>query len=132
MRAPEGDDMPPQLPPYVTFDSQDIERITPFWCELLGVDVQSVRDEGRYVILAPSRAVGGMMLAFQKVPEAKEGKNRLHLDVHVDDLDVSTEHVVALGGRWSEPGNTLELDGFRWRCMADPEGNEFCIMVLLA
>ncbi len=32
-----------------------------------------------------------------------------------------------LGGRWLEPGNTRELEGFRWRCMADPEGNEFDI-----
>jgi hypothetical protein len=33
-------------------------------------------------------------------------------------------------GRWLEPGNTRELEGFRWRCMADPEGNEFDIDVL--
>jgi hypothetical protein len=35
-----------------------------------------------------------------------------------------------LGGRWLEPGNNRELEGFRWRCMADPEGNEFDIDVL--
>jgi predicted enzyme related to lactoylglutathione lyase len=127
-----GEDKPPELPPYITFDSQEPERITPFWCELLGVEVQTIRDEGRYVVLAPSRAVGGLMLVFQRVPETKEGKNRLHLDVLVDDLEVATKRVEALGGQWTEPGNTLELDGFRWRCMADPEGNEFCIMVLLA
>jgi predicted enzyme related to lactoylglutathione lyase len=121
--------MPRQLPPYVTFDSQDPERITPFWCALLDVEVKNVRDEGRYVSLAPSPAVGGMMLVFQRVPEAKAGKNRLHVDVLVDDLDASTTQVEALGGRWTEPGNTVELDGFLWRCMADPEGNEFCIMV---
>lgn len=123
--------MPLQLPPYVTFDTQDPDLISPFWCQLLGVEVQSVRDQGRYVVLAPSPAVGGMMVAFQRVPEAKTAKNRLHLDVHVDDLDVSTQQIEALGGRWIEPDNTLELDGFLWRCMADPEGNEFCIMRLI-
>ena len=124
--------MPPQLPPYVTFDTQAPERIAPFWCDILDVEVRSTRDDGRYVMLAPSRAIGGMMLAFQRVPEPKQGKNRIHLDVLVDDLDISTKQVEALGGKWTEPGTTLELDGFQWRVMADPEGNEFCIMVLLA
>jgi hypothetical protein len=38
--------------------------------------------------------------------------------------------VEKLGGRWLEPGTIRELEGFRWRCMADPEGNEFDIDVL--
>ena len=79
--------MPPQLPPYLTFDTQAPERIAPFWCDILDVEVRSTRDDGRYVMLAPSRAIGGMMLAFQRVPEPKQGKNRIHLDVLVDDLD---------------------------------------------
>jgi hypothetical protein len=48
----------------------------------------------------------------------------------VDDLNKATAEVEELGGRWLEPGNTRELEGFRWRCMADPEGNEFDIDVL--
>jgi predicted enzyme related to lactoylglutathione lyase len=54
----------------------------------------------------------------------------LHLDLVVDDLDRAPAEVEGLGGRWLEPGRTRELDGFRWRCMADPEGNEFDIDVL--
>ena len=53
----------------------------------------------------------------------KAGKNRLH-------LDQATAEVETLGGQWLEPGNPRELEGFRWRCMADPEGNEFDIDVL--
>ena len=60
----------------------------------------------------------------------KAGKNRLHLDPIVGDLDQATAEAETLGGRWLEPGNTRELEGFRWRCMADPEGNEFDIDVL--
>ena len=45
-------------------------------------------------------------------------------------LDASTAEIEGLGGRWLEPGNTRELEGFRWRCMADPEGNEFDIDTL--
>ena len=66
----------------------------------------------------------------QRVPEAKAGKNRLHLDLVVDDLGEATAEVEKLGGRWLEPGTTRELEGFRWRCMAGPEGNEFDIDVL--
>jgi hypothetical protein len=57
-------------------------------------------------------------------------KNRVHLDLVVDDLDWSTTEITRLGGRWLEPGNTRELEGFQWGCMADPEGSEFDIDVL--
>jgi predicted enzyme related to lactoylglutathione lyase len=66
------------------------------------------------------------------VPETKAGQNRLLLDLVVDDLDSATAEVEGLGGRWLEPGNTRELQGFRWRCMSDPEGNEFDLDVLPA
>jgi predicted enzyme related to lactoylglutathione lyase len=48
----------------------------------------------------------------------------------VDDLDWSTTEITRLGGRWLEPGNTREVEGFQWRCIADPEGNEFDIDIL--
>jgi predicted enzyme related to lactoylglutathione lyase len=66
------------------------------------------------------------------VTDDKLGKNRVHLDLMVDDLDEATAEIAELGGRWLEPGSTRELEGFRWRCMADPEGNEFDIDVLPA
>ena len=56
----------------------------------------------------------------------------MHLDLVVDDLDDATGEVERLGGRWLEPGTTRELEGFRWRCMADPEGNEFDLDILPA
>jgi len=48
----------------------------------------------------------------------------------VADLDEATAEVESPGGRWLEPGSTRELEGFQWRAMADPEGNEFDIDVL--
>jgi len=45
-------------------------------------------------------------------------------------MDTATTEIETLGGRWLEPGSTRELEGFRWRVMADPEGNEFDIDVL--
>jgi predicted enzyme related to lactoylglutathione lyase len=92
------------------------------------VEVADTIGDGQFVVLSP--ASDGLTVGFQRVPEAKDGKNRLHLDLVVEDLDAATAEVEALGGRWLEPGSTRELEGFRWRLMADPEGNEFDIDVL--
>jgi predicted enzyme related to lactoylglutathione lyase len=113
---------------YLVIDAADPDRLARFWCGLLDVSVDATIGDGQFVVL--SAAEGGLTAGFQRVPEAKGGKNRLHLDLVVGDLDQATAEVEALGGRWLEPGSTRELEGFRWRCMADPEGNEFDIDVL--
>ena len=113
---------------FLVIDSVDPERLAPFWCALLGVEVSSRFADGQYVILSPT--TGGLRLTFQQVPEGKSGKNRLHLDLDVEDLGAATAEVEGLGGSWTEPGTTRDIEGFRWRCMADPEGNEFDIDVL--
>jgi predicted enzyme related to lactoylglutathione lyase len=105
---------------YLVIDTPDPQRLAPFWCALLDVNVDATIGDGQFVVL------------FQQVPDAKSGKNRLHLDLIVDDLDTATAEIEALGGRWLEPGQTRELEGFRWRLMADPDGNEFDIDILPA
>ena len=113
---------------YLVIDAADPVRLAPFWCGLLATGVDVTIGDGEFLVLAPTE--DGLTVGFQRVPEAKAGKNRLHLDLVVDDLDEATAEVEKLGGQWLEPGNTRELEGFRWRCMADPEGNEFDIDVL--
>jgi predicted enzyme related to lactoylglutathione lyase len=113
---------------YLAIDTVDPNGLAPFWCGLLGVQVDAVLGEGDFLILTPTQE--GLTLGFQRVPEAKTGKNRVHLDLVVDDLDTATAEVEELGGRWLEPGQTRELEGFKWRCMSDPEGNEFDLDVL--
>jgi len=115
---------------YLVIDAAEPERLAPFWCGLLAVSVDVTIGDGEFLVLSP--AEDGLTVGFQRVQEAKAGKNRLHLDLVVDDLDEATAEVERLGGRWLEPGQTRELEGFRWRCMADPEGNEFDIDVLPA
>jgi predicted enzyme related to lactoylglutathione lyase len=110
---------------FIVIDTTDPEGLATFWRTLLGVGVGSTIGDGQYVVLSATK--GGYTLAFQRVPEAKDGKNRLHLDLDVPDLDAATAEVESLGGRWLEPSNTRDLDGFRWRLMADPQGNEFDI-----
>jgi predicted enzyme related to lactoylglutathione lyase len=113
---------------YLVIDANDPERLARFWCGLLDVGVEATIGDGQFVVL--SAAKDGLTVGFQRVGEGKAAKNRLHLDLIVEDLDEATAEVETLGGRWLEPGRTRELEGFRWRCMADPEGNEFDIDVL--
>jgi predicted enzyme related to lactoylglutathione lyase len=125
----EGTVMPAKVG-FVAIDTVDPSTLAPFWCGMLGVDVDTEIGEGDFLLLTPTEE--GLVVGFQRVPETKAGKNRVHLDLVVDDLDEATAEVEQLGGRWLEPGNTRELEGFQWRCMADPEGNEFDLDVLPA
>jgi predicted enzyme related to lactoylglutathione lyase len=113
---------------YLVIDTTDPQQLARFWCALLDVQVEANIGDGQFLVL--SKAADGLTLGFQQVPEAKSGKNRLHLDLIVKDLDAATAEVETLGGRWLEPGNTRDLEGFQWRTMADPDGNEFDIDVL--
>ncbi|MGZ4114999.1 MAG: VOC family protein [Actinomycetota bacterium] len=65
-------------------------------------------------------------IAFQRVPEAKTGKNRVHLDITVEDVEEATRRVEELGD--SRLGGLREMDGYRWQVVADPEGNELCLV----
>ena len=113
---------------YLAIDAVDPKALAPFWCGLLGVRVDTTIGEGEFLLLSATEE--GLIVGFQRVPEVKAGKNRVHLDLVVDDLDAATAEVKKLGGQWLEPGKTRDLEGFQWRCMADPEGNEFDLDVL--
>jgi predicted enzyme related to lactoylglutathione lyase len=113
---------------YLVIDAVDPARLAQFWCGVLDIKVGETIGDDEFLLLTPTE--DGLTIGFQRVGEAKAGKNRLHLDLVVEDLDVSTAEIEALGGTWLEPGNTRELEGFFWRCLADPEGNEFDIDVL--
>jgi hypothetical protein len=95
---------------------------------LQDVEVLVSYADGQHTALGAKRE--GLMLVLQRVPEPKAGKNRAHLDIVVDALDGPTAQVEALGGTWLEPRITHELEGFSWRCMADPDGNEFCLYLM--
>lgn len=111
---------------FVTVDAQDADRLATFWAAFLGTEVDSTMDEGRFVFLKGSDTLP--VMCFQRVPEPKAGKNRLHLDFSVEDLDAVTEGIVALGGSRVD-GPDRRLETFVWRTVADPEGNEFDITV---
>ncbi|WP_158893965.1 VOC family protein [Amycolatopsis anabasis] len=105
----------------VTVDCADPQGLARFWTAVLGVEVDA--DYGEYVFLTkPSEAAAG--LGFQRVPEERAGKNRLHLDLMTDDRAAEVDRVVGLGAK--EIGEH-EVPGLAWTVLEDPEGNVFCI-----
>ena len=80
---------------YLAIDTVDPNGLAPFWCGLLGVQVDTVIGDGDFLILTPTEA--GLTVGFQRVPEMKNGKNRVHLDLVVNDLDAATAEVEELG-----------------------------------
>ena len=115
--------------PALVIDCADPVALAPFWAEVTGgtVDDEVHGDPPRYVAVAPADG-HGTWLTLQRVPEEKAGKNRLHLDLYPDDLDDATTRIEALGGSRVSAEDVREF-GFRWRVMADPAGNEFCLIV---
>ncbi|MFJ4670608.1 VOC family protein [Kitasatospora purpeofusca] len=135
----------------ITFDCAEPERVARFWCEVLGYVVPPApegfaswaeydrslpaeRQGAGFVAQDPERV--GPRLYFQRVPEGKVVKNRLHLDVRVGTGLVGEERVAALEAecaRLEALGGTrlylLRADGFNESClvMQDVEGNEFCL-----
>jgi hypothetical protein len=109
----------------VTVDCAEPAVLARFWSAALDTTVITDYD-GEFIMLAPPPE-GGPLLAFQRVPEPREGKNRLHLDLGAPTggRDTEVERLVGLGaGVLGERGDP---EVFAWTTLTDPEGNEFCI-----
>ncbi len=106
----------------IMLDCTDLQRMVAFWGTVLGLEERARYPD--YVFM--SRIVkGGPALAFQRVPERKETKNRMHLDLAVDDREAFITKALELGASEVET-HTID-SGFTWTVLADPEGNEFCV-----
>jgi len=103
----------------IIVDCSDPDRLASFWADVLGRPIAGRK--GPYVWL--ERSPGAPGLGFQRVGEVKLGKNRVHLDIAVRDVAAARRRIEDLGGR-RVPG--YERGGFL--VMADPEGNEFCLI----
>jgi predicted enzyme related to lactoylglutathione lyase len=107
-----------------TLDSTDPERLATFWAAALGFT--NIGEVGVFWPLAPADD-SEPPLVIQRVSEPKIGKNRMHLDVHVADLSVEAARLEALGASRVTEDVIMEFD-HRWLVMADPDGNEFCVV----
>jgi hypothetical protein len=138
----------------VVFDANDPKRLAEFWAIALHYELElpppeydsweefadkmgiSEEDRDKLVALVPKGKTGNRIL-FQKVPETKSAKNRVHLDVpcgvdrhlakleRLAGIEAKVAALVAAGG--TEIGSSSEW-GAVWTVMEDPEGNEFCVV----
>jgi predicted enzyme related to lactoylglutathione lyase len=106
----------------VVFDCTDPERLAQFWGGLLGVGV-AYRDP---TWVALERTPQGGRVAFQPVPESKAVKNRVHLDLLVDELAAATADAVGQGA--TLVGAVVDEHNGSYQVLRDPEGNEFCLV----
>jgi predicted enzyme related to lactoylglutathione lyase len=109
----------------VVVDCADLTRSTAFWCGVLGYRAEPA-SPGPYRQLLPADG-NGVELLLQHVPEAKAGKNRVHLDLRVPDLEAEVARVVELGARCVTDRPVVE-SGWAWHVLTDPDGNEFCVL----
>jgi predicted enzyme related to lactoylglutathione lyase len=107
----------------VTFDCADPKRLAAFWSAALETTI--VGDYGDFVFLA-SPPGGGPALGFQRVPEPRAGKNRVHVDLTTDDREAEVARLVGLGAAVSYDQVGV-VPGIDWTTLTDPEGNVFCL-----
>ncbi len=109
---------------HIVVDTHDLPGLARFWTQALGWRILSERD--REIVIGPdeSAPVG---MCFMPVPDAKTVKNRVHLDLTTsgEDRDAEIERLLALGARRVDVGQT---GAESWTVLADPEGNEFCVV----
>jgi hypothetical protein len=120
----------------LTVDCHDPRALAEFWCAVLGYEITEEED-GLVEIAGASWTVEDVRaspvvptIVFVPVPESKTVKNRMHIDVNPIDRTQAeeVERLEALGARRIDIGQ----GDVHWVVMADPEGNEFCVLRSLA
>jgi Glyoxalase-like domain len=112
------------MPTSLAVDCNVPERLAAFWSAVLDWHVIGREDDGSVQIGAAEQPA--LRLSFEQVPGAKTGKNRLHLDLTPDAGDQATElsRLLELGATHADIGQ----GDVSWIVLADPEGNEFCLL----
>lgn len=108
----------------LAIDAVEPRRVADFWCRVLGWEV--VEEESGIVSIAPPDRAWPTIDVI-RVPETKTIKNRLHLDLRADGRTTAVEldRLFALGARRADVGQGADVS---WVVLADPEGNEFCLL----
>ena len=107
----------------IVVDCHDPAELARFWSHVLHGEAR-VRSDQWATVRDP--LPGGVLLAFQRVPEAKAVKNRVHLDIWTTDLGGDIERLVAAGA--TAVGGIVDEDDGPFQILQDPEGNEFCLV----
>jgi predicted enzyme related to lactoylglutathione lyase len=105
----------------IVIDVNDLETGARFWSQVLGTEI--LYQNEKYLRLGHKGQRPTVLL--QKVPERHKEKNRVHIDLDVSNLDEAVSRVQDLGG---QKLRQLSEYGIEWAVMADPDGNEFCLI----
>jgi len=107
----------------LVLDCADPAKLADFWRDAL--DYREYYTDTAIAVLVPKEGIAAP-LVLQGVPEPKAGKNRMHLDIVVDDIEPEIARLQTLGARRLDAG-VQSLGDTKWVRMADPEQNEFCV-----
>jgi hypothetical protein len=102
----------------IAVDCANAKRLATFWADVLSTEVDAEANE----FFATIKTAAGPTLMFLQVPEPRNGKNRLHLDLATSDWSAEVDRLVDLGAKRLDEHNEY---GSHWITLADPEGNVF-------
>jgi len=105
----------------IVVDAEDPARLARWWAEALGYGIVHEQPDEIEIRRSPDELPG---LLFTPVPDRKIVKNRLHIDLRPDDQESEVERLVDMGARPVDIGQ----HEVGWVVLADPEGNEFCVL----
>ncbi|MEA2485781.1 MAG: hypothetical protein QOD46_892 [Actinomycetota bacterium] len=108
----------------IVIDCNDADAMSSFWENLLGLETKWSNEVYRFMLHPDGRRPG---FVLQTVPERRVGKNRVHFDLEVADVDAAVQRALELG---ASVAAKVEEDGIAWTVMTDPEGNLFCLQRL--
>ncbi|MEE1751936.1 VOC family protein [Streptomyces sp. SP18CS02] len=110
----------------LVLDCADPDRLAAFWSEVLGY-VELGREDDGSIAIGPPDAGPRPTLVLSPSSDPRTGKLPLHIDVNATDRDqdAELERLLALGARPADVGQTGTES---WHVLADPEGNEFCLL----
>jgi hypothetical protein len=105
----------------LTVDARDPARLARWWAEALGYQVVTEQPDEVEIRRSADRLPG---IVFVPVTDEKTTKNRLHFGLRPDDQEAEVERLVDMGARHVDVGQ----GDSGWTVLADPEGNEFCVL----
>jgi predicted enzyme related to lactoylglutathione lyase len=108
----------------IAFDCANAASLADFWVAVTGYAKVTASEEYAFVV-HPDKV--GPALMFNKVPEGKVVKNRVHVEVDTNDLEAEVSRIEGLGATRLAFHRSEEFNA-AWMVMADPEGNEFCVV----
>ena len=117
----------------ITIDCHNPSALAQFWAQALNWKFDETATENEAYIeknLDPANSDDYPDLLFIKTPDKKSSKNRMHLDLRPDNQSEEVERLEKLGAKRIEIGQSDDL-ATTWIVMADPEGNEFCVLKAL-